>query len=68
MEPGAVVGKGEIIDRNPSRIRKPLKLDSISQADSFCIDFDITQKKKKLLKEGLILPILSILLRKLLKN
>jgi hypothetical protein len=39
---GAVVGKGEIIERN--HIRKPLKLDSITQADSFCIDFEIKQK------------------------
>lgn len=39
---GAVVGKGEIIERNP--VRKPLKLDSITQADSFCIDFEIKQK------------------------
>ena len=41
---GTVVGKGEIIERNPTRIGKPLKLDSISQADSFSIDFDITQR------------------------
>ena len=38
---GAVVGKGEIIERK--YCRKPLKLDSITQADSFCIDFDTKQ-------------------------
>ena len=40
---GAVVGKGEMIERNHVR-RKPHKLDSITQADSFCIHFETKQQ------------------------
>ena len=42
---GAVVGKGEIIERN--HIRKPLKLDTITQEDSFCIGFELKQYKAR---------------------